>query len=138
MMTTPVISSHKEVKRMPLNEFAYQNFKEGDIVKMDFGNRPYSLLCGEQVGFRPVVILKTADGNSRNPLIEVVKLTTKVNKRSKWHVAIDSVPAVEGSLALIEQHGSFGRDRVTSAVLGNVGKETLDLIKSTLVKYLYE
>lgn len=137
MLNVPKISQHTDIQRIPINQYAFQDFKAGDIVSMDFGDNPYSMMCGEQIGQRPVIILKN-NISSKCPLLEVVKLTRKVKKKSKWHLQLDDIDCIDVSTVLIEQHGSYSRERVTSPIIGNIGPVHLKEILEYLHQYIIE
>lgn len=127
--------NYNNVERLDINPLAYIDLKAGDIIDMDFGSTPYSPLCGEQVGNRPVLVLVNVKGVSKQQLIPVVKLTSKPKKRCSWHIKTQ-VEGMRESYILIEQFGSFSRDRITSKVRGHVSEDVLQQVLASIAKYM--
>lgn len=88
--------------------------KRGDIYYVNFGK---NIGTSKQYGIRPVVIVSNNKANTYSPVITVVPLTSKINKKRflPTHVYI---PASEeyglscGSIVLAEQLESIDKDRL--------------------------
>lgn len=129
------VQTSTHVERLDINPLAYIDLKAGDIVDMDFGSTPYSPICGEQVGYRPVLILKDIKGTSKQQLIPVVKLTRQSSKRCSWHIRLN-LDGLKESYFLIEHQGSYSRERIRSRVRANVGDDILKQVRDGIAKYL--
>lgn len=69
------------------------DYKRGDIYYIDFGHTPDTK---KQCGMRPVIIVSNNKANTHSPVITIVPLTSRINKKrfQPTHVYI---PASEDS-----------------------------------------
>lgn len=88
--------------------------KRGDIYLVDFGR---NINTNKQYGIRPVVIVSNNKANTYSPIITVVPLTSKINKKRflPTHVFIPTSAGcglTRGSLALAEQVETIDKDNL--------------------------
>jgi mRNA-degrading endonuclease toxin of MazEF toxin-antitoxin module len=86
--------------------------KRGDIYYVNFGK---NIGTSKQYGIRPVVIVSNNKANTYSPIITVVPLTSKINKKRflPTHVYIPVSAGYglsRGSMALAEQLESIDKD----------------------------
>lgn len=104
--------------------------RRGDIYLVDFGE---NIDTCKQKGVRPVIVVSNNRANAHSPVITVVPLTTKINKKRflPTHVYIP-VSAVSGlsseSMALAEQVEAIDKNRllgkkgfiINNAIMDNI------------------
>lgn len=136
MISTQKLVTTDGLDRIAVNMHAYQALEVGDIVKMDFGRKSYCALCSEQINLRPVIVLRAMKANEKTQMLPVVKVTSSVAKRCKWHVPLTEIEGLTESAALIEHLGSYSKLRIKSGIIGHVDEDTLELIQQQLRAYL--
>lgn len=90
----------------------------------------------EQGGTRPVVIISRDALNANAPIVIVVPLTSRENKRRLYPTHVE-LPAGEGSLskdsvALCEQVGAISKTRLSKRI-GHISSQRMSLIERTLM-----
>lgn len=88
--------------------------KRGDIYYVDFGK---NIETKKQCGIRPALVVSNNRANEYSPVITVVPLTSKINKKRflPTHVFIPSncgSGLSRGSLALAEQVETIDKDQL--------------------------
>jgi len=90
----------------------------------------------EQGGTRPVLIVSRDALNANAPIVIIVPLTSRENKKRLYPTHVE-LPAGEGSLsknsvALCEQVRAISKNRLTKRI-GQVSSQKMSLINATLI-----
>ena len=90
----------------------------------------------EQGGTRPVLIVSRDALNTNAPIVIVVRLTSRDNKRRLYptHVELPAGEAAlsKGSVALCEQVRAISKNRLTKRI-GQVSSQRMALVDATLM-----
>lgn len=108
--------------------------RRGDIYLVDFGE---NIDTCKQQGVRPVIVVSNNRANAYSPVITVVPLTTKINKKRylPTHVYIP-VSAVHGlnseSMALAEQVEAVDKNRLRGKKGAIIDSEIMNKITKAI------
>ena len=88
--------------------------RRGDIYYVDFGD---SIDTCKQTGIRPAVVVSNNKANEHSPVITVVPLTSKINKKkflpTHVYIPFDVIHGLSyGSIALAEQVEAIDKVRL--------------------------
>ena len=106
--------------------------RRGDIYLVDFGE---NIDTCKQKGVRPVIVVSNNRANAHSPVITVVPLTTKINKKrylpTHVYIPVSAVRGLSsGSMALAEQVEAVDKDRL----LDKKGSVTSDVIMEKITR----
>lgn len=103
-----------------------ERVRRGDILLANLAAQCYGSIQG---GRRPVVVISNNRANKHSPVLTVVPLSTKIDKKANLptHVFVSvyqSLGLEQHSMALCEQLMPIGREKIV-AKMGRVDWETL-------------
>ena len=102
------------------------NLKPGDIVLMDFA----PVKGREQDGFRPGMVVSTADFNVKEKLVVVVPIT-RTDRKNPLHVELDSRTVTNGYILVDQMKAVCVRSRGIKFV-EKAPSDILDEVKNIL------